>query len=92
MKGRCLHSGSLRVLAFKWGERDGVQDNNKDRTMITTYYPNAYSTAHHIDWPTGLGGFTSYGSNENYEDANECQADGPDQCTNSTQNYQLFVR
>ncbi|MEC9072553.1 MAG: fibrinogen-like YCDxxxxGGGW domain-containing protein, partial [Myxococcota bacterium] len=29
------HSGSERVVAFKWGERDGVQDGNKDRTMIT---------------------------------------------------------
>ena len=86
------HSGSDRVLAFKWGERDGVQDGNKDRTMITTHLANGYSTAHHIDLPTGLGGFTSYGSSENYEDANECQGDGPDRCTNGSQDYQLLVR
>ena len=86
------HSGSERVVAFKWGERDGVQDNNKDRTMITTFLANGYSVDHHIDLPTGLGGFTSYGSSENYEDVNECQGDGPDQCSNSDQDYQLLVR
>ena len=84
------HSGSDRVLGFKWGERNGVQDGNKDRTMITTNFANGNN--HHVDSPTGLGGFTSYGSSENYEDVNECQGDGPDQCSNANQNYQLFVR
>jgi len=86
------HSGTQRVLAFKWGERNGVQDQNKDRAMITTYLANGYSTPHHIDFPTGLGGFTAYHANQNFEDANECQAEGPNFCTNGTQNYQLFVR
>jgi hypothetical protein len=85
-----MHSGSERIVAFKWGERDGVQDGNKDRTMITTYRAN--NSLHHVDLPTGLGGFTSYGSSEHYEDANECQGDGPDQCSNSSQNYQILVR
>ena len=84
------HTGSDRVLGFKWGERNGVQDGNKDRTMITTNFANGSN--HHVDSPTGLGGFTSYSSSENYEDVNECQGDGPDRCSNSEQNYQLFVR
>ncbi len=86
------HSGSEKVVAFKWGERDGVQNGNKDRTMITTYKANGYSVNHHIDLPTGLGGFTAYNSAEHYEDSNECQADGPNQCTNGSQDYQLLVR
>ena len=79
-------SGSDRVIGFKWGEANGVQDGNKDRTMITANFSNGNN--HHVDSPTGLGGFTSYNSNENYEDANECQGDGPDNCANGTQNYQ----
>ncbi len=86
------HSGSERVVGFKWGEADGAQDGNKDRTMITTHKANGYTYDHHVDLPTGLGGFTSYSGSENYEDANECQGDGPDQCTNADQDYQLFVR
>ena len=84
------HSGSNRVIGFKWGERDGVQDGNKDRTMITTH--NANGSTHHVDSPTGIGGFTAYSSNQNFEDSNECQRDGPDQCSNANQNYQLYVR
>ena len=80
------------MVGFKWGEQDGVQDGNKDRTMITTYSANGYYLPHHLDLPTGLGGFTSYSGAENTEDANECQGDGPDQCTNADQSYQLFVR
>jgi len=86
------HSGSELVVGFKWGEADGAQDGNKDRTMITTHKANGYSIDHHVDLPTGLGGFTSYSGSEATEDANECQGDGPDQCTNADQNYQLFVR
>jgi hypothetical protein len=86
------HSGSERVVGFKWGEADGTQDGNKDRTMITTHKANGYAYDHHVDLPTGIGGFTSYSGSENYEDANECQGDGPDQCTNADQNYQLFIR
>ncbi len=84
------HSGSALVLGFKWGERDGVQDGNKDRTMITAY--NSNGVTHHVDNPTGLGGFTAYGASQNYEDDNECQGDGPDQCANAAQDYQLFIR
>ena len=84
------HSGNERVVGFKWGERDGVQDGNKDRTMITTFHANGDS--HHVDSPTGLGGFTAYSSNQNHEDANECQGDGPDVCSNGVQHYQLLVR
>jgi hypothetical protein len=79
-----------KELGFKWGEKDGVQDGNKDRTMITTH--NANGHIHQVDYPTGLGGFTSYGSKKVYEDANDCQKDGPDQCSSTDQNYQLFIR
>jgi hypothetical protein len=84
------HSGSDRVIGFKWGEADGTQDGNKDRTMITTNFANGSN--HHVDSPTGLGGFTSYSGSQNSEDANECTGDGPDQCSNGTQNYQIYVR
>jgi len=74
-----------KVLAFKWGEKEGVQDTNKDRVMITVY-PK-------VDYPKGLGSFTLYHTKEIFEDANECYADTPSGCgTNSNQNYQLFIR
>lgn len=79
-------------VAFKWGERDGVQDGNKDRAMI--YVDTAArcgSTTQHVDCPTGLGGFTLIGS-ELTEDANECRGDSPATCTNGVQHYQLWVR
>ena len=84
------HSGSDRIIAFKWGERDGVQDSNKDRVMITTALANGSN--HHVDLPTGLGGFTLFQGGQQYEDVNECQGDRPYVCSNADQNYQLFVR
>ena len=84
--------GSDAVLAFKWGEADGVQDGNKDRVMITTHLANGYSTPHHVDMPTGLGGFTLFSGGEQHEDVNECQLDRPYLCTLADSNAQLWVR
>jgi len=92
-------SQSKNILAFKWGEKDGVQDLNKDRVMITTgdrlTGPCKLDAEGfgHVDCPAGLGGFSLYQSNEIFEDVNECRGDRPDQCgENSNENYQLFIR
>jgi hypothetical protein len=76
-------------LGFKWGEADGQQDGNKDRVMITGNNSNASN--HHVDSPTGLGGFTARGSLIS-EDVNECNGDAPNDCANGNQNYGLWVR
>jgi hypothetical protein len=85
-----LRASGSSELGFKWGEANGVQDGNKDRVMITT--ANANGAAHHVDNPTGLGGFTALGAALHSEDVNECQGDSPNVCTNGTQNYGLWVR
>lgn len=93
------HPAGERQLAFKWGEADGEEDGNKDRTMVTTRLANGDhdgTDERHVNRPTGLGGFVSYGTRDppevHTEDCNECQGDGPDTCDNDVQNYQLFVR
>ena len=83
-------SSSAKTLGFKWGERDGVQDTNKDRVMITT--ANANGSNHHVDSPTGLGGFTLLSGSQRPEDVNECQGDHPTACSLTAQSYSLFVR
>jgi len=50
-----LDSGNKSVMLFKFGEPDGVQDGNKDRSMIAAHRSN---TADGLDAPTGIGCFT----------------------------------
>jgi hypothetical protein len=47
-------SGKTRII-FKWGERDGVQDGNKDRSMIAGH---RHDTSDNVDGPAGIGCFT----------------------------------
>lgn len=86
------HAESNAEIIFKWGEKDGVQDDNKDRTMITTKRANGQGDGN-VSRPTGLGGFADRDSDGiSREDCNECQGDAPANCTKSDENYQLFVR
>jgi len=56
-----LNSGSLTKMLFKFGERDGVQDGNKDRTMISAA---RFNQADPVDCPTGIGCFTYHDSSQ----------------------------
>jgi hypothetical protein len=51
-----LESGSKSILLFKFGEKDGVQDGNKDRSMIAWH---RYNAGDNVDAPAGLGVFTN---------------------------------
>jgi hypothetical protein len=56
-----LNSGNKSIILFKFGEADGVQDGNKDRTMIAAAN---YNQADPVDCPTGLGCFTYHDSSQ----------------------------
>ena len=51
-----LESYNKNVILLKFGERDGVQDSNKDRTMIAWHRHNQ---GDNVDSPNGLGCFTN---------------------------------
>jgi hypothetical protein len=51
-----LESGNKSIMLFKFGERDGVQDGNKDRTVIARHY---HDQSQNVDGPAGLGCFRS---------------------------------
>jgi hypothetical protein len=87
---RVVTNTATRKLLFKWGERDGVQDTNKDRVMITVQGANGSGS--HVDSPTGLGAFTLLNGAQRTEDAGECQGDDPQSCGTGAQHYQLWVR
>jgi hypothetical protein len=72
-----LQSSSKSKLLFKYGEIDGVQDGNKDRTMIAWHRHDA---ANGVDGPSGLGCFTNRGGTIDYRDIvpGSVYADGQD--------------
>jgi hypothetical protein len=72
-----LQSSSKSKLLFKYGEKDGVQDGNKDRTMIAWHRHDA---ANGVDGPSGLGCFTNRGGAIDFRDIvpGSIYADGQD--------------
>jgi hypothetical protein len=60
-----LQSSSKSKLLFKYGEKDGVQDGNKDRTMIAWHRHDAGDG---VDGPSGLGCFTNRGGAIDFRD------------------------
>jgi hypothetical protein len=60
-----LQSGNKSKMLFKFGEVDGAQDGNKDRTMIA-WHP--HDTNQPVDCPTGLGCFTNRSGTIDYRD------------------------
>ena len=51
-----LESGNKTVMLFKFGEKDGVQDGNKDRSVIARH---PHNVAQGVDAPSGIGCFRS---------------------------------
>ena len=60
-----LDSANRTKILFKFGESDGVQDANKDRTMIAGH---RYNVTDNVDTPWGLGCFTNLGGTIHYRD------------------------
>jgi hypothetical protein len=60
-----LGSGTKTKLLFKFGEYDGTQDANKDRTMIAGH---RYDASDNVDTPWGLGCFTNLNGTIHYRD------------------------
>ena len=60
-----IDSGNKSVLLFKFGERDGVQDGNKDRSMIAWHRHNA---GDNVDAPAGIGNYTDRSGNIDFRD------------------------
>lgn len=85
-------ANSYSKIGFKWGEADGQQDGNKDRTAITVGNATVSLSAN-VDAPRGLGGFTNRTSDGiTYKDVNACNGDAPSDCAATAQAYYLFVR
>lgn len=87
-----LDASNKSILLFKYGEADGAQDENKDRTMIAWHRHNA---ADGVDAPVGIGCFTNRSGSIDYRDivpiANS--ADWPQSSiTGAPLNYTLWVR
>lgn len=56
-----LDSGNKSRILFKFGEADGVQDGNKDRSMIAAHRHNS---ADPVDCPTGIGTMTYHDASQ----------------------------
>ena len=56
-----LESSNKSVILLKFGERDGVQDGNKDRSMIATHRSDQGVG---VDGPSGIGCFTYHDSSQ----------------------------
>lgn len=87
-----LESGNKSIILLKWGERDGAQDGNKDRTMIAWHRHDA---ADNVDAPNGLGCFTNRSGTLDRRDicptANR-QDYPPNSIAGAPFNYTLWIR
>lgn len=87
-----LDSGNKTRMLFKFGERDGAQDGNKDRSMIA-YHP--HDSGWNVDYPIGLGCFTNRSGTIDYRDivpsANYADYP-PNSISGAPHHYTLWVR
>lgn len=89
-----LQSSAKSKLLFKYGEKDGAQDGNKDRTMIAWHRHDA---GNGVDGPSGLGCFTNRGGTIDYRDIvpGSVYADGqdfPPSSIGGTYYYSIWIR
>lgn len=88
-----LDSGNKSILLLKFGEADGAQDGNKDRSMIAWHRHNQ---ADNVDAPAGLGCFTNRSGTIDYRDvvpSAQRSADFPAaSITGAPFQYSLWVR
>lgn len=88
-----FNSGSKSIMLFKFGEFDGTQDGNKDRTMIASH---PHNESQNVDGPSGIGCHTSFGTTQNWRDIVPLSSAYPDGPPNSISgapyNYTMWVR
>ena len=87
-----LNASNKSILLFKFGEYDGTQDSNKDRTMITSHRHDA---GDNVDAPSGLGCFRSSATHQVWRDVvphAQQQDEPPTNITGAPYNYTLWVR
>ena len=89
-----LQSSSKSKLLFKYGEADGQQDGNKDRSMISWHRHNAGDG---VDGPTGLGCFTNRGGTIDYRDivpgeSYPANQDFPPANINDVYQYSIWIK
>ena len=87
-----LEAGNKSVLLLKFGERDGAQDGNKDRSMIAWHRHNS---GDNVDLPAGLGCFTNRSGNLDKRDVTPKANWGdypPNSISGTPHNYTLWVR
>lgn len=87
-----LGTGNKSVLLLKFGESDGQQDGNKDRSMIAWH---RHDQGDNVDAPQGLGCFTNRSGTIDYRDIvpNANNADfPPNSISGAPLNYTLWVR
>jgi len=88
-----LGSGTKTKLLFKFGEYDGAQDGNKDRSMIAGHRHDA---ADGVDAPWGLGCFTNLSGTVHYRDivpvAQNSNDYPPNAITGAPHAYSIWVK
>jgi hypothetical protein len=84
-------SNGLNHILFKWGERDGVQDSNKDRAMISYLTGNSSD----VDTPKGIGCFARVSGTSYFRDivpTAQNTEDFPPNSITGTHSLTLWVR
>jgi hypothetical protein len=80
-------SSRTRIL-FKWGEYNGAQDSNKDRSMIT------HEGEINVDVPKGIGCFSNLSGTISYRNITPTAnaGDTPPNSITGTHNLTIWVR
>jgi hypothetical protein len=87
-----LDAGNKSKMLFKFGEFDGVQDSNKDRTMICYH---RFNSADGVDENAGIGTLTNLGGTSYWRDIVPYaqKGDSPaNSITGGPYNYTMWVR
>ena len=88
-----LDSANRTKILFKFGEYDGAQDVNKDRTMIAGH---RYNQADGVDTPWGLGCFTNLSGTIHYRDIVPVAQNGndypPNAITGAPHAFSIWVK
>jgi len=87
-----LDSGNKTKMLFKFGEADGQQDGNKDRTMICYH---RFNQADNVDQPGGIGTLTNLGGTTYWRDIvpyTQWSDSPPASISGSPYNYSIWVR
>jgi hypothetical protein len=83
-----LHGKTSSELYLKYGEQDGAEDGNKDRTYISTR--SRGNSGNRLDYNDGLGSFVSFSGNEHT--VNVGRKDDGAVSVGGGHHYEIYVR